>query len=221
VEQLDTCIFYRLADFTIEAYRIMEERQIPIALSGHNMTELLISLGDAGKFDEGYYILERSIAQGVDPTVHNFSPLLKCAGDSSRASMILQRMHFMGLHPNVISYTTAIKSCEITGDWHSALEIMNLMRGFGISPNAITYCCVISVASKAAAGGVAINLLREMASYGLEPNLLCYGSALLACAKAGMWNDVEDLLGEMELLSLPLRGESFKCQLTTNVVSAG
>ena len=139
----------------------------------------------------------KAIKNDVEFTVHNFSPLLKHCGDANRARLLFQRMEHCGLVPNVISYTAAIKSCELSGDLQSVLSIMELMRACGVQPNEVTYCCVISVASRSMQGTLAVNMLREMTSFGLLPNELCYGSALTACARSNMWKEVDMLLREV------------------------
>ena len=171
----------------------------------HLLTELLTIMCTTGMYDKALEIFDTSIAAGMEPTVHNFSPLLKNCGSAVKARAILQRMEHAGLVPNVISYTAAIKSCEPTGDLNSALMIMDFMRGCGVIPNEVTYCCIISVASRGMQGIVAANMLREMSHYGFAPNQICYGSALTACARCGMWEEVQRLLQEMEELGLPLQ----------------
>jgi pentatricopeptide repeat protein len=106
-------------------------------------------------------------------------------------------MELVGLEPNVITYTAAIQSCEVTGDCGGALDLLDMMRSSGIAPNEITFCCLINVASRGLAADLAINILREMRNLGFPPNVLCYGSALTACAKVGLWEELENLLDEL------------------------
>ena len=94
---------------------------------------------------------------------------------------------FFGFSPNVISFTTAIKSCEAHGDWQGALEIFSLMKAVGVLPNERTYACMISAASRGLAADVAINILNEMALNDYPPNMICYSGTLTACARCGMW----------------------------------
>ena len=158
-------------------------KRLGLSLQTHTITELLNCVCFAGLYEEALAVFDTSIAYGMEPTVHNFSPLLKSCGSAARARGLLQRMEHCGISPNVISYTAAIKSCEPSGDLESVLAIMELMRSCGVEPNEVTYCCVISVASKGMQGTLAVNMLREMENSGLPPNQLCYGSALTACKK--------------------------------------
>lgn len=174
-------------------------------ISSHYITIVLGLACDAGLYDESLSVMNYVIATtSIDITVHNFAPLLKSCGSCSRASDIFRMMEFVGLVPNVISYTAAIKSCELTGDWQSALKLLELMKAHWITPNERTYVCVISAASKGYAGNIAFNMLREMLHSGCSPNELCYGSALTACARCDMWMEVELLLNEMPELNVPL-----------------
>ena len=184
------------------ANRMLEREYV---CSSHDMTLLLTLACNGNLYVEGLSLFDRSILKGLEPTVHNFSPLLKTCGSVTKACELFMRMEFADLTPNVISYTAAIKSCEVTGDWQSAVELLELMRAHWIPPNERTYCCVISAASKGYAGTIAVNILREMQHYGCPPNPICYGGALTACARCGMWDQVESLLNEMISLGLPLQ----------------
>ena len=150
-------------------------------------------------------MFDSAIASGLQPSVHNFSPLLKSCGSSSRARELLQRMDFVNVESNVISFTAAIKSCESSGDWRGALEILDLMRVCDVAPNEVTYSCIINVASQGNAGSVAVNVLREMQQNGFKSNIFAYASALVACARSGMWVEVDNLLSEMKRIGMPVQ----------------
>jgi pentatricopeptide repeat protein len=113
-------------------------------------------------------------------------------------------MEILGIQPNVVSYTAAIKSCEPSGDWMAALDMLDLMRLNNIKPNEVTYCCTISTASKGYAADVALSLLREMNAYRFPPNELCYGGVLHACARCRKWDEIERLVKEMRQLKVPV-----------------
>ena len=200
---LDGAIRWRFPGFAIRIFDVMNDQGV--VCPSYLMTSLLQLVSMSGMNDAALRLFDSAVATGFEPSVHNFSPLLKSCGTAHKARELLQRMEFVGIQANVISYTAAIKSCESTGDWRSALELLDLMRAASVVPNEITYCCVINVASRGLAGDMAVNVLREMLDLGFPPNLLCYGSALTACAKVGMWNEVETLLAEMEQYGLPLQ----------------
>lgn len=178
---LDGAIRWRYPSYAISSFEIMTEQGM--ICPAYLMTSLLQLVCISGLQDVALTLFDSGVAAGFEPSVHCFSPLLKSCGTAQKARELLQRMEFVGIQANVISYTAAIKSCESTGDWKSALEILDLMRASGITANEITYCCAINVASRGNAGDVGINILREMLSLGFPPNLLCYGSALTGCAK--------------------------------------
>ena len=200
---LDGAIRWRFPGFAIRIFDVMNDQGV--VCPSYLMTSLLQLVSMSGMNDAALRLFDTAVATGFEPSVHNFSPLLKSCGTAQKARELLQRMEFVGIQANVISYTAAIKSCESTGDWRSALELLDLMRAASVVPNEITYCCVINVASRGLAGDMAVNVLREMLDLGFPPNLLCYGSALTACAKVAMWNEVETLLAEMERYGLPLQ----------------
>ncbi len=154
--------------------------------------------------NKAYEIWHTALSLGMQPSVHNFSPLLKRSNSTTRTRELLQQMDYYGIEPNVITLTAAIKSCEATGDWKFALDLLDLMRAVDILPNEITYSCAISVCSNGAAGSVALNILREMQSMDVTVNMITYASALVACARSSLWTEVHKLFTEMELLNIPI-----------------
>ena len=81
-------IFYRMKSLGLE-------------LSAHTITELLKCACASGLYDEALAVFDTSIARGMEPTVHNFSPLLKSCGSVDKARELLQRMEHCGISPNV------------------------------------------------------------------------------------------------------------------------
>ena len=155
--------------------------------------------------DKAYEMWQTALSLGMQPSVHNFSPLLKKSNSTTRTRELLQQMDYYCIEPNVITLTAAIKSCESTGDWKFALDLLDLMRATDILPNEITYSCAISVCSNGAAGNIALNILREMQHLGVNVNMITYASALVACARSSLWEDVHRLLAEMEMLGIPIQ----------------
>lgn len=147
--------------------------------------------------EEGLALLDEAVSYNIDINFHLFTPLLKSSGSAMNARKVLQRMEFFGFIPNVISFTTAIKSCEGAGDWVGALELFSLMKSVGVAPNERTYACAISAASRGLAADVALNMLNEMTLNDFPPNMICYGSALTACARCRMWPEVDVLFTQM------------------------
>lgn len=195
---LDGAIRWRYPAYAISSFEIMTEQGI--VCPAYLMTSLLQLVCISGLQDVALSLFDSGVAAGLEPSVHCFSPLLKSCGTAQKARELLQRMEFVGIQANVISYTAAIKSCENTGDWRSALELLDLMRASGVTANEITYCCAINVASRGNAGDIAVNILREMLSLGFPPNLLCYGSALTGCAKVILFLNCCNIKGTFHLL---------------------
>lgn len=201
-ELLDSAMQYNFVPYTIRLYNFMAAQGINI--SAHQMTKLLSFLNSSGCHKESSKILLEALAKGYEPTVHNFSSLLKC-GTPEDAIKYLILMNSLNVPANVITYTAAIKSCETLGDWKTALKILDLMRINNIKPNEITYCCIISVAARGYAGSIALFILQEMNALGFAPNPLCYGGALCALARSGMWDDVSSVLNRMEKENVALQ----------------
>lgn len=166
------------------AYQVFNHMlRINLPCTSHQLTSLLVLLSDKLTHEECLKCFDNALAVGLEPTVHNFSPLLKSCGGAQRAREILARMQLARIEPNVISFSAAIKSCEQVGDWQSSIELLELMRAYGVQPNEITFCCIISAASKGWASDIAVSILREMPMSGVPPNPLCYACTITACAR--------------------------------------
>ena len=138
----DACLRRRFESLAVEMFDLMVSKYIPC--SSHQLTSLLLLVQEKGSYEEALAFLDKAVAVGMEPTVHNFSPLLKACGSARKARQILARMQVCKVEPNVISFSAAIKSCEQMGDWRSSIELLELMRAYGVAPNEITYCCIIS-----------------------------------------------------------------------------
>ena len=81
-------------------------------LSFLDFSDILNYVCDEMSHQDGLLLLDKAVASNLDLSVHIFSPLLKTCCNSRNARKLFQRMEFFGFSPNVISFTTAIKSCE-------------------------------------------------------------------------------------------------------------
>jgi len=151
IRLLEVCMCYRLSDYAVKVFHYILDYNIPYSSS--LFTALVSIIADEGIFSDALVVLDKAVSMGFQPSIHNFTPLLRTAGSAAKAKQILQRMEVCGVDSNVITFSTAIKSLEATADWRSALELLDWMRCKGIAPNEITYCCVITLTSKNGAGG--------------------------------------------------------------------
>ena len=147
---LEVCLERRLPHYLVTVFQAFLDRNIPY--SSGVLTAVTALIAEQGDFSSALEIYDKIISMGVSPTLHNFTPLLRNAGSSTRAKQVLQRMEMCGVESNVITFTTAIKSLESTADWRSGLELLEWMKCLGIEPNEITYCCIITLTSKDQAG---------------------------------------------------------------------
>ena len=119
IKLLDSCIKWKFIDYSYQIFKKMGE--LNVQCSNFQMTWLLTSLSDEGRYDDALETLETCISLGLNPSVQNFSPLLRSCDSIEKSRELLQRMESIGIEPNVISYTAAIKSCERLCDWKGAL----------------------------------------------------------------------------------------------------
>ena len=147
---LDISIEHKLPDFAIKVFNNIVDRNIQY--SGATVSGVMTLIAKTGDIDAAFEIFSKLASNGYSPTLHNFTPLLRCAGSATRAKQLLQRMELSGVESNAITYTTAIKSLEATADWRSGLELLEWMKCRGVQPNEITYCCILTLTSRDQAG---------------------------------------------------------------------
>jgi hypothetical protein len=71
------------------ANRMLEREYL---CSSHDMTLLLTLACSGNLYEEGLSLFDRSVLRGLEPTVHNFSPLLKTCGSVTKACELFMRM---------------------------------------------------------------------------------------------------------------------------------
>jgi hypothetical protein len=118
---LDSCLRRKSDLFALDVFKEMVRLNVPC--TSHQLTGLLILISEKVSYEECLQYFDAALSVGLEPTVHNFSPLLKSCGSARRARQILARMQLSRIEPNVISFSAAIKSCEQTGDWKSSVEV--------------------------------------------------------------------------------------------------
>jgi len=139
------------------------------------------------------------------PVIHSTMITLACrAGDLPRALALLEELRARGAHPDVVTYTTAVKALGRAGQTKEALSLFTAMREDPhLELNDVSYHTALDVCARGAraipeCAVTAVELLRGMQQDGLRPGVLGYRSGLQACGLAGRWEDAMMLLREME-----------------------
>jgi pentatricopeptide repeat protein len=145
-ELLVSAIAYNLGDIALRVFNRMNELKVPSA--SHISVKLVSHLAERHRMEDAQKVLATLATQSTPLTVHHYLALLRCSGSFSVAQNVLFQMECARFDINVMTYSTAIKSCESTSDVTAALQLLDQMKAMGIPPNEITYCCAISVASK-------------------------------------------------------------------------
>jgi len=194
---LRSCVDGRLVDGVKDVAELMLTRNV--SCSPQTMTLVLtLLLENHDRIVETKRFYEAFVEKGlVCPSIHHFSPLIRVSSSPDEVLALLRRMDHFGLEPNVFTFTSAIASCDSTGDWGSACKFLEMMESSGVRPNQVTYSCLISVAAKNMSH-VIYDLVCEMPKkMGENANLVCYSKALTMCARARLYPDVEKLLNDM------------------------
>lgn len=89
---LEGCFRRNFAKHAIMVANRMLEREY--VCSSHDMTLLLTLACNDDLYEEGLALFDRSVLRGLEPTVHNFSPLLKTCGSVTKACELFMRMVF-------------------------------------------------------------------------------------------------------------------------------
>merc|ERR1712196_622881 len=113
---------------------------------------------------------------------------------------LLDEMRSMGMQPDVVSYSAAIRAMETSSLWEGALAFLFEMSVQGVAPNEISYDITINACSKGQQWGTALALLDKIrADHGQDWNLRkAWNSALSACEYGGQKVQALELLRAMK-----------------------
>ena len=136
---IDASINYNFIQLTIKLYKTMIDKNIYI--NGYSLNKILAYICEQNHYNEAKSIFYESISNGYEASVHNFTPLLKYCPintniiqnnnknnnniiENNNIYEIFNYMISNDIKPNIVSYTSAIKSYENTGNYQNMLEII-------------------------------------------------------------------------------------------------
>lgn len=91
---IGACIQYGLIQHSIKVYNKAVDHNIKV--NAHTITKLLSFLCVSGYYQESLALFNDAIAKGLEPAIHNFSPLLKHCTNPKDAMFLLMRMESFG-----------------------------------------------------------------------------------------------------------------------------
>eukprot|EP00435_Cladocopium_sp_Y103_P067010 s706_g29.t1 len=109
--------------------------------------------------------------------------------------LFLSEMSMALVSSNVISYSSAIRSCAVR--WSLGLQLLHHMRMIQLLPNEIVLNCVIHACVDCWQAALAILSCHLNGSLSF-PNKRSYSSAINACANDGQWQVVLRLLADVQ-----------------------
>jgi tetratricopeptide (TPR) repeat protein len=90
----------------------------------------------------------------------------------NEALLTLDRMKAVGLHPDVVTYSTLI---NLAKDYATGQEVLKQMREDGVLPDVVTYSTLINLGKDYATGQ---ELLKQMREDGVPPNVVTYSTLI-------------------------------------------
>ncbi|GAB4836913.1 hypothetical protein Ancab_001824 [Ancistrocladus abbreviatus] len=176
---------------------------------------LLKGLGEAGRVDEAFQLLE-SVECGDASGNPELTAALLCgllnalidSGDLRRANGLLARFGFLfheGGTPSILMYNLLMKGYISTGSPHSAFSLHDEMLHKGLKPDKLTYNTLILACVKTEKMDAAMQLLEEMKGKAqksncsaVSPDIVTYTTLLKGAGHAKDLHSVQKLVMEMK-----------------------
>ena len=117
------------------------------------------------------------------------------ASDWHHSLLLLERMRFISMPPQLITCSTAITSCGLGGRWQDALHLFEGIQ----KPDLIAFNALISACEKGGAWEAALQLMRSLPQVSLRANVITYNSALSAREKSQQWQQAISILSQLPL----------------------
>ncbi|EXC32726.1 Pentatricopeptide repeat-containing protein [Morus notabilis] len=165
------------------ALKVFDEMYKPDGCGVDTVTygTLLKGLGEAGRIDEAFQLLE-SVQQGTAlgrpklsaPLIFGLLNALVEAGDLRRANGLLSRYGFFlreGGSPLVTAYNLLMKGSINAGSPEGAIDMYNEILRLGLNPDRLTYNTLISACVKTDKLELALHFFEEMKGFGQSKDL--------------------------------------------------
>eukprot|EP00931_Biecheleriopsis_adriatica_P105630 TRINITY_DN80188_c0_g1_i1.p1 TRINITY_DN80188_c0_g1~~TRINITY_DN80188_c0_g1_i1.p1 ORF type:complete len:290 (+),score=56.55 TRINITY_DN80188_c0_g1_i1:27-872(+) len=118
----------------------------------------------------------------VSPNLVAWNAVLASCGAAWQQSLrLLQEIPDNSLHPDAISFNTAILSCSSAGRWEWSLQLLQDMHLHQVSPSSVTCSAIISALASGQRLHMALQALSSLHFQDLRPNEVSYNAAIAAC----------------------------------------
>ncbi|XP_038698882.1 pentatricopeptide repeat-containing protein At5g10690 isoform X1 [Tripterygium wilfordii] len=200
------------------AFKVFDEMSRPGSCGVDAVTygTLLKGLGEAGRIDEAFQLLE-SVERGSVfgrpklslPVILGLLNALIKAGDLFRANGLLARYGFLlreSGSPSIMLYNLLMKGYISMGFPQGALALQEEILRLGVEPDRVTYNTLISACLKAEKLDVAMSFFKEMKDRAWEyshedlyPDVVTYTTLLQGFGNANDLPSVQKIVLEMKL----------------------
>ncbi|CAK9064649.1 unnamed protein product [Durusdinium trenchii] len=146
---------------------------------------------------------EITLARMAPATASFNSVMGACAWDSVSAPKVfqlLQELRDLQLRPTEITYTAAIKACEMCKDWLGALELLQKMRADQLKANCFVLTALMGVFKETRFWRDAVHTFAVLQS-GQVPNVVSYNAVISACERSSSWSQALDCFFEFTQVS--------------------
>ena len=87
------------------------------------------------------------------------------------------------LQPNLVSFNSAISSCEAAGEWQVAVSLLESIGSSPYQADLLTYNSLISASGKSEQWQLALFLFHQLPRKGLTPDVVTFSAAISAMEK--------------------------------------
>ncbi|CAE7504639.1 PTAC2 [Symbiodinium natans] len=140
--------------------------------------------------------------QRSPPNVLCFNLALGCGTTPAAARLLLRTMQQWVLCPDIISFRTALGSCERVADWEEALSLFEEMDMAKVLPDQRCYTALIRALGRQDLWDRALQAFAEMRTGGPTSDQIAYCCTMDVCEKSGHWECSLQLLQTLKEDSL-------------------
>lgn len=138
------------------------------------------------------------VFENCRPDVISFNTLISAMGPRWEAGIaILKEAKSWLIIPNMISFNSAISTCDKAGEWQLAISLMEEASQARLFPGIVTFNSCINACQESSSWTISLQLFHAMPMRRLKPDVISFTSAIGVLSQAGLWQKACHLLEDM------------------------
>eukprot|EP00271_Cylindrocystis_brebissonii_P000769 TRINITY_DN10980_c0_g1_i1.p1 TRINITY_DN10980_c0_g1~~TRINITY_DN10980_c0_g1_i1.p1 ORF type:complete len:775 (-),score=112.26 TRINITY_DN10980_c0_g1_i1:81-2384(-) len=174
-------------------------RSVGLEPDCYTWSSVLTAFARNGEYNRAMRFHEEMLARH-EPNLHVCNAaLLACQGCGKWqvGLQMLWEMERGGVKPDVVSFSTLIKTCEVAGVPAIAMKVYERMQKVKCRPNAFTFGPLITAHGNAGDWRTALHLFEDMRLSGVLPNVFVFNAILKALGDNHQLRRAEEIANQM------------------------